>query len=212
MKTNLSKGAIKAFLAQQSAAVSASQSSSASQIDEAVQAKADFIASVQGVKPITQDTIAPLSGQQQKPMRRDKASAATRTRQQGAEFVFSDGFEAHFPDTEALLWHVGDKPSAALTKRLRKGDFIPEYQLDCHGLTKADAKNELAALLSSAYRQDIPCVAIMHGHGSGVLKRAIPNWLIQYPHVVGFCQAPKQWGGKAAILVLLNIPELAHRI
>lgn len=205
MKTNLTKGNIKAFLAHNTPAT------------DKVEPETSFAELHADITPLTQDKIQPTSPNQPEQtsqiskhikQRKQKNQLTSTTKQRHAEFMFSDGFEAHFPEDSALMWHQGDKRNAALMKRVRRGDFTPEYQLDCHGMTKANAKEELAALLVQAVKQDIACVSIMHGHGSGVLKRALPNYIMQYPHVVGFCQAPKQWGGQAGILVLLNVPQL----
>ena len=216
MKTNLTKGNIKAFLAK-NASPSATTGSEKS-LDSLARERS-FAELHPDITPFSQDKIEPSFAQQTEThstlfehikQKKQRQQLTTTTKQRHAEFTFSDGFEAHFPDDTALLWHQGDKRCAALLKRCRRGDFTPEYELDCHGMTKAYAKEELAALLVQAYKQDIACVSIMHGHGSGVLKRALPNYIMQYPHIIGFCQAPKQWGGQAGILILLDVPQLSQ--
>ena len=67
-------------------------------------------------------------------------------------------------------------------------------------------KLEIAALLHAAHKKHANCVSIMHGIGKHILKKSVPNWLIQHPNVLGFHQAPKEWGGKSALLVLLDVP------
>lgn len=51
----------------------------------------------------------------------------------------------------------------------------------------------------------------MHGHGKHVLKQQTPLWLAQHPDVIAFYQAPKEWGGTAALLLLIEIDETAWR-
>jgi DNA-nicking Smr family endonuclease len=213
MKTNLTKGNIKAFLAK-NAPPSATTGTA-----EPLETESSFAELHPDITPLRQDKIAPIPPQKSLAdtslskhvkQRKQRQQLTSSTKQRNAEFTFSDGFEAHFPEDTALLWHQGDKRCAALLKRCRRGDFTPEYVLDCHGMTKAHAKEELGALLVQAYKQDVACVSIMHGHGSGVLKRAIPNYIMQYPHIIGFCQAPKQWGGQAGILILLDVPQLSQ--
>ena len=228
MKTNLTKGNIKAFLAKNAASSATAGKTGINKgfahrgtndTPDTLEPQVSFAELHPDITPIRQDKIAPLSTKKTEPhavlskyvkQRKQRSQLASSTKQRNAEFTFSDGFEAHFPEDTALTWHQGDKRSAALLKRCRRGDFAPEYELDCHGMTKAHAKEELAALLVQAYKQDTACVSVMHGHGSGVLKRAIPNYIMQYPHIIGFCQAPKQWGGQAGILVLLNVPQLSQ--
>ena len=46
----------------------------------------------------------------------------------------------------------------------------------------------------------------MHGHGKHILKQQTPLWLAQHPDVLAFHQ-PKEWGGNAAILLLVELAE-----
>ncbi|HFX4694346.1 TPA: Smr/MutS family protein, partial [Escherichia coli] len=39
------------------------------------------------------------------------------------------------------------------------------------------------------------------------LKQQTPLWLAQHPHVMAFHQAPKEYGGDAALLVLIEVDE-----
>ncbi len=57
----------------------------------------------------------------------------------------------------------------------------------------------------------------MHGHGKHILKQQTPLWLAQHPHVRAFHQAPKEYGGDAALLVLIEVdpvkyvrPDVSH--
>lgn len=51
------------------------------------------------------------------------------------------------------------------------------------------------------------CACVMHGHGKHILKQQTPLWLAQHPHVMAFHQAPKEYGGDAALLVLIEVEE-----
>ena len=51
----------------------------------------------------------------------------------------------------------------------------------------------------------------MHGHGKHILKQQTPLWLAQHPDVIAFHQAPKEWGGDAALLVLVENDDIARR-
>lgn len=166
---------------------------------------ASFAGLFSDVKPLQQDKIIPP-----KPHKVKKVlapSLADKEKKQAAAFAFSDGYQAYFNPDEPLFWHRGDKAESSQIKHLRKGHFPPDIECDLHGLTLADAQGEIADLLFIAKRENCLCVKILHGHGTGRLKQAIPNWLVQHPDIVGFCQAPKGDGGSAAILVLMDIPE-----
>lgn len=92
-------------------------------------------------------------------------------------------------------------------KKLRRGDYSPELFLDLHGLTQLQAKQELGALIAACRREHVFCACVMHGHGKHILKQQTPLWLAQHPHVMAFHQAPKEYGGDAALLVLIEVDE-----
>ena len=71
------------------------------------------------------------------------------------------------------------------------------------------AKLEIAALLEACRRQQIRCACVMHGHGKNVLKQKVPLWLAQHPLVEAVHQAPREWGGDAALLVLIEQSDAA---
>jgi DNA-nicking Smr family endonuclease len=159
------------------------------------------------VAQIKQDKIPPqrFSSKQNSGLKQKNKADLAEIKQAAAAFEFSDGFEGHF-DIEQPLKYVKPEADSHEVKRLRRGDYPPELILDLHGITKEEAKHEIAALLHAAQKQHVYCVAIMHGKGTYALKKSIPNWLIQHPAVTGFHQAPKEWGGQAALLVLIDLP------
>ena len=83
--------------------------------------------------------------------------------------------------------------------------FSDEYEPLLNGLTREQAKMELAALLLACEDEHVYCASIMTGYGTFTLKKQIPRWLVQYPKVRALHQAPKEWGGEAAILILVDV-------
>jgi len=159
---------------------------------------------LEGVKPIQQDTIPPHRDHKQRKSPR-QSQVAQNPNRQNASFYFSDEFEAYLTDGPVAYIREG-QPSHQL-KQLRRGDFAPELLLDLHGMTKQEAKRELAALLAAAVADNILCVSVMHGKGKRILQQQLPHWLIQHPDVVAIHQAPKVWGGDSALLVLLKVKD-----
>ncbi|MGJ8680787.1 endonuclease SmrB [Paraglaciecola sp.] len=157
------------------------------------------------IAPLKQDKIPPqrYSSKQKSGLKEKNQQNLAQMKQASAAFEFSDGFEGHF-DIDAPLKYVQDDANSHEIKRLRRGDYPPDLILDLHGFTKDDAKLEIAALIQAAQKQHVYCVQIMHGKGTYALKKAIPNWLIQHPNVLGFHQAPKEWGGQSALLILIE--------
>ena len=160
------------------------------------------------IAPIKQDKIPPqrFSSKQNSGLTPKNNKDLAEIKQAAAEFEFSDGFEGDFDINQALKYINPQADSHEIT-RLRRGDYPPDFILDLHGVKKEEAKLEIAALIHAAQKQHVYCVSIMHGKGTYALKKSIPNWLIQHPAVMGFHQAPKEWGGQAALLVLIDLPS-----
>ncbi len=125
-----------------------------------------------------------------------------------AVHYFSDEFQPLL-NTEGPIKYVRPDVSHFELKKMRRGDYSPELFLDLHGLTQLQAKQELGALIAACRREHVFCACVMHGHGKHVLKQQTPLWLAQHPHVMAFHQAPKEYGGDAALLVLIEVEEWA---
>ncbi len=101
-----------------------------------------------------------------------------------------------------------------VTKRLRKGDWSIQGEIDLHGLRREEAREALAEFMRDAYRRGWRCVRVVHGKGLGspgktpVLKGRVQSWLIQKNEVLAFVQARGDEGGAGALVVLLK-PGLA---
>ncbi|WP_404402449.1 endonuclease SmrB [Idiomarina seosinensis] len=162
-----------------------------------------FRQAARGAKTLTSDRVQPLPARQrlQKKQRRQQTRAVTAANNAAAD-VFSDQFQGYLG--EGPVRYVAEGESPYLAKQLRRGDYSPDMLLDLHGMTLATAKLELTAMLQACEQQLIECCSVMHGHGSGRLKEQVPHWLIQYPGLRAFHQAPKTWGGDAAILILIK--------
>ena len=160
-----------------------------------------FRAEMKGVKPLKQDTVVVTTGLYKK-----KAQEAIKEQreQQDALFYFSDEYEPLL-DEESAVKYLRENEDSYLLKQLRRGDFSPEIFLDLHGLTREQAKLELAALIQTCEKEHLYCASIMTGYGTYTLKRQIPRWLVQHPKVRALHQAPKEWGGEAAILILIDV-------
>lgn len=159
-----------------------------------------FHAEMKGVKKLKQDTFLPPR------QNKKKAQIALKDmrEQQDTLFYFSDEYEPLLDD-ESAVKYLRENEDSHLLKQLRRGDFSPEIFLDLHGLTREQAKLELAALIQTCEKEHIYCASVMTGYGTYTLKRQIPRWLVQHPKVRALHQAPKAWGGDAAILMLIDV-------
>lgn len=120
-------------------------------------------------------------------------------------FYFSDEYEPLLNENDGIVKYLREGEDSHILKQLRRGDFSPELFLDLHGLTREQAKQELAALLLACENEHVDCASIMTGYGTFTLKKQIPRWLVQHPKVRALHQAPREWGGEAAILILVDL-------
>ena len=159
-----------------------------------------FRAEMKGVKPLKQDTFVAARPYKKKA----QATIKEQREQQDTLFYFSDEYEPLLNE-ESAVKYLRENEDSHLLKQLRRGDFSPEIFLDLHGLTREQAKLELAALIQTCEKEHLYCASVMTGYGTYTLKRQIPRWLVQHPKVRALHQAPKEWGGEAAILILIDV-------
>lgn len=98
-------------------------------------------------------------------------------------------------------------------KKLRKGQFGLDAEIDLHGLNSNEAKRQLLHFLHDCVEDGCRCVHIVHGKGyrsadnHPVLKNNLNVWLRQHQDVQAFCSAPPKDGGTGAVFVLLRLSE-----
>ena len=96
-----------------------------------------------------------------------------------------------------------------ITRKLRKGEWSIQGQLDLHGLRSDEARTALSQFIRDAKRMGWRCVRVVHGKGLGspgkepVLKAKVQRWLVQKNEVLAFVQAKPSDGGAGALVVLL---------
>ncbi len=95
-------------------------------------------------------------------------------------------------------------------RRLRRGQYTIQGQLDLHGFTADAARHAVSVFLTRSRQDGRRCVRIIHGKGRGsrsgrpVLKVQVNHWLRQRRDVLGFCSALPADGGTGAVYVLLK--------
>ena len=105
--------------------------------------------------------------------------------------------------------HIGQD----VVRRLRRGQWAIQAQVDLHGLRRDEAREALQAFLRLSRRLGHRCVRVVHGKGLGspgkspVLKSRVRAWLIQSRAVLAFVQARASQGGHGAVIVLLAPPD-----
>jgi len=119
-------------------------------------------------------------------------------------------------DEELSYRRAGVGPD--VPRRLRRGEWVIQKQIDLHGLRVDEAREALLEFLGFCMKREIRCVRVIHGKGLGsvnrepVLKGKVLRWLAQRDEVLAFCQAAPTDGGSGALLALLRpAPSPARR-
>lgn len=113
-------------------------------------------------------------------------------------------------ETGEELWFCRPGLQLTLLRKLRRGQFTVQGELDLHGMTVPVARQALADFLRA---RGARCVRIIHGKGLGsrhrrpVLKNKVNAWLQQRDEVLAFCSARPVDGGTGAVYVLLRNPS-----
>lgn len=167
-------------------------------------AAALFRQAVQGVLPLAASDKALLPGKHPPPIPRQIPAHE----QPAADDALSDHIvlEIGAGDEWAFL-----RPgvSRQTLRRLRRGYWKIDAQLDLHGFNREEARQVLAVFLDTSSKRGFRCVRVIHGKGLSspnqepVLKTWVGNWLAQRADVLAFCQARPEEGGSGAVLVLL---------
>jgi DNA mismatch repair protein MutS2 len=77
-------------------------------------------------------------------------------------------------------------------------------EINLIGRTVDEATGELETYLDRAFLAGLPRIRVIHGHGAGVLRRGVRDFLKGHPHVATFAEAPQNQGGQGATLVELR--------
>ena len=77
-------------------------------------------------------------------------------------------------------------------------------EINVIGKHAEEARDEVDKFLDNAAMASVDRVRIVHGHGMGILRRAIAELLAENPHVAGFHPAPPSEGGTGATIVDLK--------
>lgn len=164
--------------------------------------RALFRGAVGGVKEV-KSNLVPEEKSQKKPL--------LYQQQRDQQQVMLDAVGEQDPDIESgeeLSYHTHGI-SKAILRKLKRGQFRVELELDLHGLTQREAQQSLKSFYQEAVNDDCRVVRIIHGKGYSsegrpVLKSLVANWLPLHSRVLAFCSAPPKQGGTGAVLVLLK--------
>jgi DNA-nicking Smr family endonuclease len=159
--------------------------------------------------------VAPLSAPARAPARRAPPVPLPVQTQLDEQSVLHEAISDDFDpetllDTDDSLYYHRPGVSDEVVKKLRRGTWVVQAQLDLHGMRREEAREALQTFIREAGKRGLRCVRVIHGKGLGsvgkepVLKGKVRAWLVQKEEVIAFCQARPHDGGAGAVLVLLQ--------
>jgi len=145
------------------------------------------------------------------PPRQPVATQRQKDEAQVIQDSLSDEFDVStLLDTDEALSFRRPSVGPEVTRKLRKGDWAIQREIDLHGLRSDEARLALTTFIRDAHKHGIRCVRVVHGKGLGspgktpVLKSKVHSWLVQKNQVMAFVQAKPAEGGAGALVVLLT--------
>ncbi|MDM8545613.1 Smr/MutS family protein [Candidatus Venteria ishoeyi] len=157
------------------------------------------------VKPLKQNRIHPYR-RAIKPLPRQQMQDNEQVRRE----LLSDHYDPADLETGEELIYLRSGMQHGVLRKLRRGQYSLEGELDLHGLTVPEARVAITDFLHDCAFYHIRCARIIHGKGNGswqkqpVLKNKLNHWLRQYDQVLAFCSARAVDGGTGAVYVLLK--------
>lgn len=157
------------------------------------------------INRLKQDRVTPY---------RKPIDATPRQRLQDEQRVMEELLDA---SDESTSFESGDELkflrtgySTRLLKKLRRGDYAIQDELDLHGMVSQVAKQETHAFINQCAHDRVRAIRIVHGKGRNsagrtpVLKNRLLGWLSRNQYVIAVCSTPANDGGTGAVYVLLG--------
>lgn len=160
-----------------------------------------FRDAIEGTRPLAEQRMAPY---------RQQPPARPVAQPQEVEVItdqLSDEWRPEEIETDEELSFSRGGLQHALLKKLRRGQFAIDAELDLHGMRVVEARQVMAQFITTTPGR---VVRIIHGKGHGslqqqpIIKSKLNLWLRQWERVLAFHSARPCDGGTGAVYVLLK--------
>jgi DNA-nicking Smr family endonuclease len=164
-----------------------------------------FRKAVGKIRPVKQDKVHP-----HRKRRKPVPDQTLRDQRAVMDSLLSDEYVPADIETGDELLYTRPGLQHSVIRKLRRGQYAIEAELDLHGATVVQAREAVNTFLKSARDHDKRVVRIIHGKGNTsagklpVLKVKVNSWLRQKDEVLAFCSARPNDGGTGAVYVLLK--------
>lgn len=169
-----------------------------------------FRDTIGNVKKIKQDKIAIHDLQESLPKFK-KHNAFSTPLENALRSKITDDLQTLWQEDSLTFLAFGVQHN--VLRKLRRGYYGIDAEIDLHGLNSQDAKRQLLHFLHNSVEEGFRCVHIVHGKGyrsldnMPVLKNNLNQWLRQHNDVQAFCSASPKDGGTGAVFVLLKLSK-----
>jgi DNA-nicking Smr family endonuclease len=154
--------------------------------------------------------VRPLQGRGRHPPERAPPSPRPLQFEADEQAALAEMRDGPLPDVGEELEFRGEGIQDAVFRRLRRGTYRMDAELDLHGMRADEAKLAIVRFLAECRDRGARCVRIVHGKGlrskgeGPVLKQRLDGWLRRRRDVLAFCSARREHGGTGAVYVLLR--------
>jgi DNA-nicking Smr family endonuclease len=170
---------------------------------------ADFLEAMAGVRPLER------TQQPQQPRYREPVKLSARELEVIRELdaLVSGKGPFDIRDTDEVMEGCVPGLDPRVLRRLRRGEFTLQADLDLHGCDAATARVLVEEFIVESHARGLRCLRIVHGRGNrspngeAVLKPSLPRWLSRGPArliVLAWTAARQADGGAGASYVLLR--------
>jgi DNA-nicking Smr family endonuclease len=165
-----------------------------------------FRRAISDAKPLKQENHVPET----KPKPKPRARFAKADEREVLNESLKDDIDAIEHGSGAGLRFHRASIGRRTMRKLARGGYSVQAEIDLHGMTVAEAKPRLADFIDYNAMQGNLCVRVVHGKGLGsghrgpVLKNAVNRWLRKWESVLAFVSTRQVDGGTGAIYVLLQ--------
>ena len=165
--------------------------------------KEAFRDATRGVRPLKPNNQANLESPRPKPKAKQARAAARAVLEQSLNGPF-------LSETMEEVSFCRSQVPKKTFRRLKRGEFSIEAEIDLHGMRVAEARMELQNFLRECLERRLASIRIGHGKGtrSGpegpILTPSVHHWLSQWDEVLAFATAQPRHGGNGAVCVLLR--------
>ena len=167
-----------------------------------------FRKAVSGARPLRSDERVDGAARKPKPKARFSRADETAALRESleADIDTTEGHSGH--SLRFHRPHVGKRTM----RKLARGGFSVQSEIDLHGMTVAEAQPRLQAFIEACARDGKLCVRVVHGKGLGsgdrgpILKQKVDRWLRRWDSVLAFVSTRQVDGGTGAVYVLLKQP------